>query len=59
MKLCVANLARADLTPRPAEVLLRMRSAADEREPLSARMRQALSSLFEEEDEMPTTLYAR
>ncbi len=59
MKLCVANLARADLTPRPAEVMLRTRSTIEEREPLGARMRQALSSLFDEEEDLPTTLYAR
>lgn len=59
MKLCVANLARADLTPRPAEVALRTRSTVETPQPLAARMREALSSLFEDEDELPTTLYAR
>lgn len=59
MKLCVTNLARADLTPRPAEVALRTRPIVEDREPLGARMRQALSSLFDDEEDLPTTLYAR
>lgn len=45
MKLCVANLARTDMTPRPAEV--------------SVVARPKLDSIFEiEEDEAPTTVYA-
>lgn len=45
MKLCVANLARTDMTPRPAEV--------------SVMARPKLDSIFDvEEDEAPTTVYA-
>lgn len=44
MKLCVACLARTDMTPRPAEV----REA----------VRPKLDSIFDvEEDELPTTLH--
>ncbi len=66
VKLCVGNLARTDLTPRPAEVFISRSSlggagfneaSASER-PLRTRMRQALSSLFDEEEEIPTMLYA-
>ena len=68
VKLCVGNLARTDLTPRPAEVYI-SRSvlggaplnevvASTQELPLRARMRQALSSLFDDEEEIPTMLYA-
>ena len=66
VKLCVGNLARTDLTPRPAEVFISrsalggggFNEAAASELPLRARMRQALSSLFDDEEEIPTMLYA-
>ena len=48
MKLCVACLARTDMTPRPVEVV-----AAP-----SSGVRPSLDSMFDVEEEIPTTLYA-
>jgi hypothetical protein len=66
MKLCVGNLACTDLTPRPADVVVStfdaprsetFRRRTDLPQPLGARMREVLASLFDEEDELPTRLY--
>lgn len=47
MKLCVACLARTDMTPRPSEVVTAPSSSA----------RPRLDSMFDAEEEIPTTLY--
>jgi hypothetical protein len=65
MKLCVGNLACTDLTPRPAEVMVSSfdapRSATFRKrgappQPLGARMRDVLASLFDDEEDIPTLL---
>lgn len=52
MKLGVACLARTDMTPRPAGVAHAAPTAA----PIRPGTRPALDSIFDGEDEVPTTL---
>lgn len=56
MKLCVANLARTDMTPRPARVSV---PSTDRAPSPAAAPQRKLESMFDgDEDDAPTTLYA-